>query len=231
MGKKFKAKTCVYCSKPKSSQTGDHVFAREFFPLNMRENLPKVSACTKCNNEKSDLEHYLTTVLPLARINVKAIPNIEEVISRRLQKNKKSFNHLFLQLKNVWKIENGIFQLKAKMHFDHLKLDKLFYFIIKGVMWHHFNVLLNSESFIRAGCLKKEAEVEDLLNNLFNKDAIKRVKNDLGGGTIKYEGAKHVNFPEVSFWKFSVYGGLNLGDSTAPSEGPTFIWGLTCRNN
>ncbi len=39
MSKKFKNKTCAYCSVPGSSETGDHVIAREFFLPARRENL------------------------------------------------------------------------------------------------------------------------------------------------------------------------------------------------
>jgi len=64
MSKRFKNKLCVYCLKNPSTPTGDHIFAREFFMQDRRANLPKVPACKHCNNEKSQLEHYLTAVLP-----------------------------------------------------------------------------------------------------------------------------------------------------------------------
>ncbi len=63
MSKRFRDKPCDYCLTNPSTATGDHVFAREFFPEAARANLPKVPACESCNNEKSRLEHYLTAVL------------------------------------------------------------------------------------------------------------------------------------------------------------------------
>ena len=68
MSKRFRDKPCVYCLTNPSTTTGDHVFAREFFPEAARANLPKVPACESCNNEKSHLEHYLTAVLPFGEI-------------------------------------------------------------------------------------------------------------------------------------------------------------------
>ena len=59
MGKGFKGKTCVYCAAAPAA-TMDHVFAREFFLVDRRANLPKVPACQACNSAKSGLEHYLT---------------------------------------------------------------------------------------------------------------------------------------------------------------------------
>lgn len=60
--KKYRDKTCVYCGKEKSSTTGDHVIAREFFPTDARQNLPQVPSCVACNNDKSFIEHYLLAV-------------------------------------------------------------------------------------------------------------------------------------------------------------------------
>jgi hypothetical protein len=65
MSKRFKGKICVYCCE-KSSADGDHVFSRQFLLEADRINLPKVPSCRSCNKEKSDLEHYLTAILPFA---------------------------------------------------------------------------------------------------------------------------------------------------------------------
>src|SRR3546814_13523430 len=61
MGKRFKGKPCAYCDG--TGDTADHVFARNFFPIEDRAHLPQVSACEPCNRDKSQLEHYLLSVL------------------------------------------------------------------------------------------------------------------------------------------------------------------------
>src|ERR1700730_16827139 len=43
MSKRFRDKPCAYCLTNPSTATGDHVFAREFFPEAARANLPKGS--------------------------------------------------------------------------------------------------------------------------------------------------------------------------------------------
>jgi hypothetical protein len=63
MSKKYINKPCAYCVGNLSSEA-DHVFARGFFLPDDRDNLPKVPTCRECNKKKSELEHYLTTVLP-----------------------------------------------------------------------------------------------------------------------------------------------------------------------
>ena len=61
--RQHKGKLCVYCSA-RPATTGDHIFAREFFPIKKRGNLPQAPTCDRCNTAKSKLEGCLTTVLP-----------------------------------------------------------------------------------------------------------------------------------------------------------------------
>src|ERR1700722_9395653 len=89
MSKKFKKKTCVYCCGKGISTTGDHVFAREFFLKSRRATLPQVPACAPCNKEKSELEHYLTAVLPFGGRHDDASINLETMVPPRLAKNAK----------------------------------------------------------------------------------------------------------------------------------------------
>jgi hypothetical protein len=229
VSKKFKGKTCIYCGTAKSSQTGDHVFAREFFLPDRRDNIPQVPACIKCNNEKSILEHYLITILPFGGKHLDAYQNLAKMVPRRLEKNNKLHWQIAQNRENIWIEKNGIFLQSMKIPFDSSKLDKLFCFIVKGLMWHHWNILLSTDTFVRAGCIMEIAETA--FQNFFNGNARQRVSVDLGVGTFKYEGVQGVDNPELSIWKFSIYGGLQLGDSPqAPSETPKLIWGLTGRN-
>jgi hypothetical protein len=229
MGKKFKGKTCVYCGIPKSSQTGDHIFAREFFLPDRRNNLPQVPACEKCNNEKSGLEHYLTGILPFGGRHADAFTNLEKMTPPRLEKNKKLLHQISGKREYIWAEENSIFRLSMKIPFDSCKLDKLFCLIVKGLIWHHWKVLLNSDTFTRAGCLKNEFEQK--FDKFFHGNVKQRVEVDLGDGTIKYEGVLGVDIHrQFSIWKFTIYGGVKLGDDpTAPSETSMVIWGLTTK--
>lgn len=227
MSKKFKGKTCVYCGTPKSSQTGDHIFAREFFLHERRNNLPKVPACERCNREKKGSEDYLITVLPFGGRHIDAFKNLEKMGSRRLEKNLKLARLIVHGRENIWVKENSLFRPSMKIPFDFSKLKELFCFIIKGLMWHHFAILLSSDTPIRAGCLTNE--YEQLFNKLFQGNAKQRIEVDLGNGTIQYEGAQGAdNHNQFSIWKFTVYGGVKLcDDPTAPSETSMLIYGLT----
>jgi hypothetical protein len=38
-----------------------------------------------------------------------------------------------------------------------------------------------------------------------------RVSGDLGEGTFKYQGSQPGNYPELTLWRFEIYGGVNFG--------------------
>ncbi len=175
------------------------------------------------------MEHYLTAMLPFGAKHVDAAINLETMVPPRLAKNKKLHYALAQDREDLWVHENGLFRLRTKIPFDSTKLNQLYCFIIKGLMWHHWGVLLTPNIFVRAGCIRKTAE--KAFQDLINGNASQRAGRDLGDGTIIYEGAQGVDSPYFSIWKFLVYGGVELGgDPATPLETPTLIWGLTGRN-
>lgn len=87
VSKRFKGKTCVYCTGEGISQTADHVIAREFLPVAHRGDLPKVPACEPCNHAKSRLEHYLLAVLPFGSRHPTASSMLDSEVPRRLARN------------------------------------------------------------------------------------------------------------------------------------------------
>lgn len=86
MSKKFKGQRCAYCAE-RDAITGDHIFAREFFLPSARADLPQAPICQECNNEKSKLEHYLTTVLPFGGQHSASLENLTSMVPKRLRKN------------------------------------------------------------------------------------------------------------------------------------------------
>lgn len=89
MGSKaYKGRTCVYCLSAESAD-GDHVIARSFFLPDKRQGIPIVPACQPCNNAKSELEHYLSAVMPFGGRHDDSRRTLLELIPRRLAKNRK----------------------------------------------------------------------------------------------------------------------------------------------
>jgi len=228
MSKKFKGKVCVYCGTQNTSDSGDHVFAKEFFLPDRRNNLPQVPACTKCNRKKSILEHYLTAVLPFGAKHADAAINLETMVPPRLAKNRKLHYVLAQDREDFWVHEKGLFRPSTKIPFDSTKLNQLFCLIVKGLMWYHWHVLLTPDIFVRAGCIRNTAE--KLIHDFFDMNASQRAGDDLGDGTIIYEGFQAVVSSYVSYWRFLVYGGVKLSDDpVTPWETSTLICGSTSR--
>jgi hypothetical protein len=101
MSKKLRGKPCAYCVV-RTATTDDHVFSREFFLVEDRNNLPKAPACAKCNGEKSKLEHYLTTVLPFGARHAQAMDNMQVNVPGRLAKNQKLHRQLQNGAQHAW---------------------------------------------------------------------------------------------------------------------------------
>ncbi|MBL4836842.1 MAG: HNH endonuclease [Kordiimonadaceae bacterium] len=101
MPKGFSSQICIYCQKENSTPTGDHIISRSFFTLNNRDNIPKVPACTSCNNKKSKLEHYLATILPFGGKHTEASNYLKELVPARLTKNQKLHRNLKKEIKKV----------------------------------------------------------------------------------------------------------------------------------
>jgi len=218
MSKRFRDKPCAYCLTNPSTATGDHVFAREFFPEAARANLPKVPACESCNNEKSRLEHYLTAVLPFGGRHADALSNLQELVPSRLAKNAKLHRELaYGRGITLTEDQPGLCVPTMTLPFDSDRLHQLFGFIAKGLLWHHWAVALQAHHDLKVVSLTKFGEAS--FSAFLRLNAKQRVRCVLGNGAFSYEGAQGTDYPEFSIWKISVYGGLKLcGDPTAPME-------------
>jgi hypothetical protein len=206
MSKQHVGKTCVYCGVAPAA-TMDHVFAREFFPIERRANLPKVPACAACNSVKSRLEHYLTAVLPFGGTHPDALVALGEMVPPRLERNAKLKDALSAGHRQESMMQNGIIVPAMTLPFDSERAADLFRFITQGLLYHHFRVTLDRKKHgVWAGFLN--AEGEQIHRNVLAKDCRERIRGDVGNGAFVYEGAQGTDFPEMSIWIFKIYGGL-----------------------
>lgn len=229
VGKGFKGKTCVYCGAANASQTGDHVFAREFFPRDLRANLPKVPACQQCNREKSVLEHYLTTVLPFASQHPEASKLFVGRTPDRLSRNVKLHHALAAGRGRIMLRERGVISPRMTIPFEGEKLAALFRMVLRGLVAHHWDVLIPQDYFVGAGVL---AEAGDrLMRELFVKNSNQNVAGKLGGGLILYEGVQAVDNPALTIWRFQMYGGTQFGGDSGVAEVASDIWAMSARTS
>jgi hypothetical protein len=209
--KTYKGKQCVYCIEAIST-AGDHVIGRRFFLENRRDNLPQVPACDSCNRAKSELENYLMVVLPFAARHPDAAVNLQTMGPKRLQKNAK----LNAELAAGFAKSGG-----TTIPFDHVRFNKLFAMIAQGLLWYHWQTLLGN------GYSATAATFSDLGAAFFGQMVAKlrtpnHVIGNLGEKTFSYEGIQHMDCPQVTIWRFSMYGGvIFMGDPKLP--GPSSL--------
>jgi hypothetical protein len=222
--KKLKDTMCVYCAT-RSATTKDHIFARGFFLEARRGNLPKVPACQPCNEAKAGLEHYLATVLPFAGRHADAPANLQEMVRRRLDKNRRLHRTLAAGMSRTWTREAGVYMPTSTLPFEPEKLEELFAFIAKGLTWHHWGVLITANTDVWAGILNGSGE---RLLTSWMAPARVRVTRNLGGGTFSYEGVQASDNPCMTIWMFSIYDGVRLrGDPDAPHEEVSKVGAVT----
>lgn len=211
MSKKFKGKICAYCARDKAS-TDDHIFAREFFTVADRTNLPKAPACMPCNNAKSKFEHYLTTVLPFAGRHGRAVENLVSGVPARLEKNKKLHRNLARSLKPGWiKEDNGLYQRTSMFDFDTEMLTGWLRFVGRGLAWHHWALYLRRDDNVSVMLMADQNSAIWAAITSGWRNA-QRVVANLGNGTVEYVGVQAEEPPQLTMWTVRMYGGLVLSD-------------------
>jgi len=222
--KKYRGKICVYCADAPAT-AGDHVFAREFFLKEDRNNLPQVPACDVCNGAKAQLEHYLTALLPFGGRHSAAGDNLE-LVPRRLAKNVKLHRTLAANWGRARSKEDGVYLSSPTLPVDEVQLNKLLSLIVRGLVWFHWETLLTRDHFMDVMALTEAGE------HAFDKlmgspDLNSGIQCDLGNGTVCYEGKQGINQPEITVWRILMYGGLKFADPENRGESSSVIAAMT----
>jgi len=210
----------VYCAAAGVSETADHVVAREFVPVSYRSQIPQVPACRKCNKDKSDLEYYLTVVLLFGGRHADAAANLQNDGPRRLAKNQKLHRELARRSARIWtRKPSGLVVRALTLPIDGEKVEKLTGFIVRGLMWHHWNIVLGPDNFVDVLSLTPRGEA--FFDRYQKMRARDRVRGDIGNGALVYEGAQGIDNPQISIWELSMLGGAKMvgaGDTDFTSK-------------
>lgn len=224
MGKGYKGVSCVYCIELEAN-TADHVIAREFFPKDKRGDLPKVAACSVCNNAKSKLEHALTAIMPFGSRHADSGQAVA-MTERRLAKNRRLHAKLATGLAySMRSINGGPWQLEMTLPVDHRDIERLCEFIVKGLAHHHWKVALGPDHFVRATFLNEAGRQR--FDPFFAGAARAKVRKDFGDGVFVYEGVQSQDCPELTLWKMSIYGAEVGGDKRAPGDRSSIVYGIS----
>jgi len=175
------------------------VVGRKFFLEGRRGNLPQVPACKRCNNRKSELEAYLMTVLPFGAKNADAAEILAKLVPPRLEKNAK----LQRKLRRGYERSGG-----TAIPFEHKPLEELFAMIAKALAFQYFGVRLGNGYSSIASLFANEGA--GFFAQMLSTGKA-RVSGDFGEGTFKYDGAQSKDDPQLTMWRFEIYGGVDFG--------------------
>lgn len=229
MGKGYKGKVCAYCGVEGASQAGDHVFARKLFPSEHRANLPQVPACDGCNQAKSELEHYLLSLLPFGGRHSASSDLLNATAPRRLAKNPKLHQALATGRGQAWLNEKGIIRSAMTLPFDGEKLLQLFRYIVRGLVAYHWEVQIPQSYAVGVSVLTRHGA--SFVEPFFWGQGGARVQASLGEGLVDYQGVQAIDDPALSLWRFRLYGGVRLADDPQrTSEAVDTIWGMSAKS-
>src|SRR6266566_5109870 len=206
VSKKFKGLRCAYCAV-REAVTGDHIFAREFFLPSARANLPKAPICAECNNEKSKLEHYLTTVLPFGSRHPDASENLASMVPTRLRRNVRLHRHLKQKQKVVFAPDkDGQTEDTIAIPFEGEKLERLFSMIARGLIWYHWHVYLEDGYEVQTRTVTALGLRH--YDEVVSQERTRPSQPEPWQRRVRLRRCQATDDPAITVWKFSVYGGL-----------------------
>lgn len=221
MSKRYKGKACAYCAAEGVSETADHVFAREFFLPTLRDGIPKVPACRICNRSKSELEHYLATLLPFGGNHPDSHPLLHDRVPQRLASNHRLWRDI---ASGVSRVSLGA-EPDARMGipFAPEKLIELIQLVVRGLTLHHWDLVIPPDHTVLASLVNPA--YEPILREIFMMDGAAYARGMPGNGSFRYEGKQATDHPGLTIWRFQIYGGIQfLGDERAPGVVASDLW-------
>ena len=227
MSKKYKGKNCVYCGGS-GSTSSDHVIAREFFPVERRQGLPKVPSCDKCNGLKSDLEHYATTLLPFGSKTLFAKSMLTTYVPPRLGKNKKIKKELTSGLQRIWvNSDSGLMIPILKLPLHEAKLIELYRMIIRGMAFHHWSIIIPQNYFVDVYSVTIEG-LKFFRNNILSDYPKNYYYGNIGDGCFLYGCTRSSEDSGISAWEMTFYSGVTIvASSNSGKFEQQFFCGLT----
>ncbi|MCB1505572.1 MAG: HNH endonuclease [Hyphomicrobiaceae bacterium] len=225
--KRYKNKTCAYCGKLGASQSGDHVFAREFFLERDRGNLPQVPACVDCNNKKSALETYLLQLMPLGANHPAAHESVRTLMPKRAAHhgNKALLDVLNGPDATVFLIDqSGQRQQRIPVLIDANKLQDWCGLVARGLANFHWGVATPNYS-VEVMPLTPEVE-RHILELASSRKNGGHIEGSIGDGTFEYRGFMCGDGEPASLWMIDLYGRMPIGGDPDFSRACAATWAV-----
>jgi hypothetical protein len=177
-----------------------------------------VPVCNFCNNEKSKLEHYLTALLPFGGRHTHSAENLTTQVPKRLQKNQRLHKELNQYQSRVNLLENGKSAETMALPIRPGTIESLFTYVVKGLAWHHWQAYIDDKNCSIEVMALSDHGRSFFQKNLFSMHSPNRALVNLGNGSIIYEGVQGVDCPQITIWRFHMYGGMILAQGTAETS-------------
>jgi len=155
------------------------------------------------------------TVVPFGGQHADALETLAALVPGRLSGNRKLHRQL------------AAGHTGKNIPFDGAKLEQLFTFIARGLLWFHWKVYLRDNTHSIRCFVVTPTGTQFFNEQLFSKNSREHVNVVLGIDTIRYEGKQAVDDPALSIWRFSVYGGLVLSENAESGAVETRIIVIT----
>lgn len=207
MPRGFTGQKCAYCETGVSGRQGDHVWARNFIPVEFRAHLPKVPCCEECNGLKAKLEAYLTSVLPFGSRTEYGQSELKRAEYRLLKNNrlKRSLQEGFTSRSNaIYDLEELSIPIVSE------ELEQYLIWVARGLFNFHFNSVIY-HSHPQKCVFATEFGDETLSKTIFSLHGELR-SADLGKGSLNYQSNSSIGPPLISIWRFSVLNGIKVSD-------------------
>ena len=204
-------KLCAICGL-QTATTKDHVPPKGIFSKPRPSDLITVPACHNCNNHSSVLdERFLVNLgihVSIAGGEGKRL--FEKQVLPTLRHNTKLHNKIMEELQPVDLVapDGGVFKGAFTAKWDSEAHTKVIERTIRGLHYHHYGIILGSESTVKTHYFKNlSTEVAELSKtwafNSLGKDAF----------VYKYTGASN-DTVRASVWLFQFYGAHWAGGQT-----------------
>jgi hypothetical protein len=207
MGRGFglKGQICVYCNESHSTKNGDHLLARSLLSVSARNGAPKIPCCEPCNRQKSGLEQYLASVLPLASREHDAAERAVLAVNR-VAKNRslgRSITKGVVRLPDP--VEDGAPETFA-FPFEPETLLQYSRLVTIGLLYWTTGTSGVATNSVRTLFARSDDDIALIWKFLFNTDG-QRVSGSIGGTGLMFDGLSSGPPHALSAWRLSFLNG------------------------
>lgn len=113
--------------------------------------------------------------------------------------------------------ENGATNPATTIPVETVKFEEYFRYVVRGLANYHWSAFLPTACKIEIWAFTASGS-RHFSNNVFRLNSENHVFNNLGVGTVIYEGKQAVDLEQMTIWSFHFYGGIMLGGDPERSE-------------